>query len=129
VDVVDPRNLQLLQSIPVPDDPDAIFFDGTITEFAGLYILLSAGTSLLPETLRITRYKVWMRSVLVLWWAVLLLGMAIYTRWYVPNFFRKQSCVVHASWGYVYGLSGLSKASSRAGIRTPAPAMAITVTK
>jgi uncharacterized membrane protein YozB (DUF420 family) len=62
---------------------------GTITEFAGLYILLSAGTSLLPETLRITRYKVWMRSVLVLWWVVLLLGMATYTRWYVPNLFRK----------------------------------------
>jgi uncharacterized membrane protein YozB (DUF420 family) len=62
---------------------------GTITEFAGLYILLSAGTSLLPETLRITRYKVWMRSVLVLWWVVLLLGMATYTRWYVPHLFRK----------------------------------------
>jgi hypothetical protein len=28
VDVVDPRNLQLLQSIPVADDPDAILYDG-----------------------------------------------------------------------------------------------------
>jgi DNA-binding beta-propeller fold protein YncE len=27
VDVVDPRNLQLLQSIPVADDPDAILYD------------------------------------------------------------------------------------------------------
>jgi len=62
---------------------------GTVTELAGLYILLSAGTSVLPERLRITKYKVWMRSVLVLWWVVLLLGMATYTRWYVPHLFRK----------------------------------------
>ena len=62
---------------------------GTVTELAGLYILLSAGTSVLPEKLRMTKYKVWMRSVLVLWWVVLLLGMATYTRWYVPHLFRK----------------------------------------
>jgi uncharacterized membrane protein YozB (DUF420 family) len=62
---------------------------GTVTELAGLYVLLSAGTSLLPGKLRITKYKVWMRSVLVLWWVVLLLGMATYTRWYVPHLFRK----------------------------------------
>jgi uncharacterized membrane protein YozB (DUF420 family) len=62
---------------------------GAATELAGLYILLSAGTSVLPEKLRITKYKVWMRSVLVLWWVVLLLGMATYTRWYVPHLFRK----------------------------------------
>ncbi len=62
---------------------------GTVTELAGLYILLSAGTSVLPKQLRITKYKVWMRSVLVLWWVVLLLGIATYTRWYVPNLFRK----------------------------------------
>jgi uncharacterized membrane protein YozB (DUF420 family) len=62
---------------------------GTVTELAGLYILLSAGTSVLPDKLRITKYKVWMQSVLVLWWVVLLLGMATYTRWYVPNLFRK----------------------------------------
>ena len=62
---------------------------GAVTELTGLYILLSAGTSLLPEKLRITKYKVWMRTVLVLWWVVLLLGMATYTRWYVPHLFRK----------------------------------------
>ena len=62
---------------------------GTVTELAGLYILLSAGTTVLPEQLRITKYKVWMRSVLVLWWVVLLLGIATYTRWYVPHLFRK----------------------------------------
>jgi uncharacterized membrane protein YozB (DUF420 family) len=62
---------------------------GSVTEIAGLYILLAAGTSLLPEKLRITRYNVWMRSVLVLWWIVLLVGFATYTRWYVPHLYRK----------------------------------------
>jgi len=62
---------------------------GGVTEIAGLYILLSAGTGVLPEKLRITKYKLWMRTVLVLWWVVLILGMATYTRWYVPHLFRK----------------------------------------
>jgi len=39
---------------------------GGVTEIAGLYILLAAGTSVLPQKFRITRYKAWMRTVLVL---------------------------------------------------------------
>jgi uncharacterized membrane protein YozB (DUF420 family) len=62
---------------------------GSVTEIAGLYILLAAGTNVLPARFRITKYKRWMRSVLVLWWAVLLLGMVTYTRWYVPHLFPK----------------------------------------
>jgi hypothetical protein len=62
---------------------------GSVTEIAGLYILLAAGTSILPQRFRITNYKLWMRTVLVLWWLVLLLGLATYGRWYVPHFFRK----------------------------------------
>jgi uncharacterized membrane protein YozB (DUF420 family) len=62
---------------------------GTVTELAGLYIVLSAGTKVLPEKFRITKYKAWMRGVLVLWWTVLLLGIATYTRWYVPHLFGK----------------------------------------
>lgn len=61
---------------------------GSITELTALYILVAAGTRLLPERLRITQYKLWMRSVLALWWLVLFLGFATYTRWYVPNLFR-----------------------------------------
>jgi len=61
---------------------------GTVTELAGLYILLSAGTNLLPQRFRITKYKAWMRTVLVFWWLVLLLGLATYARWYVPRLFR-----------------------------------------
>jgi hypothetical protein len=62
---------------------------GSVTEIAGLYILLAAGTSVVPEKFRITKYKLWMRTVLVLWWVVLLFGLATYARWYVPHLFRK----------------------------------------
>jgi uncharacterized membrane protein YozB (DUF420 family) len=62
---------------------------GGITEIAGLYILLAAGTNIVPERFRLTKYKLWMRTVLVLWWLVLLLGLATYVRWYVPGVFRK----------------------------------------
>lgn len=61
---------------------------GSIAEVAALYILLAAGTRLFPQKLRLTRYKLWMRTVLVLWWAVLFLGFATYTRWYVSGLFR-----------------------------------------
>ena len=62
---------------------------GTLAELGGLYILLAAGTRLLPPRLRIRNYKLWMRTVLVLWWAVLLLGVATYGRWYIPHILRK----------------------------------------
>jgi uncharacterized membrane protein YozB (DUF420 family) len=62
---------------------------GSVTEVAGLYILLAAGTEVLPQKLRVTNYKVWMRTVLALWWLVLLLGLATYGRWYLPGLFRK----------------------------------------
>jgi hypothetical protein len=62
---------------------------GTLAESGGLYILLAVGTNLLPSRLRIRNYKLWMRIVLVLWWAVLLLGVATYARWYIPHLFRK----------------------------------------
>jgi hypothetical protein len=62
---------------------------GTLAEVGGLYILLAVGTRLLPTRVRITNYKVWMCTVLVLWWAVLLLGVATYGRWYIPRVFRK----------------------------------------
>ncbi len=57
---------------------------GSIAELGGLYILLAVGTNLLPKRLRILRYKFWMRMVLAAWWLVLFLGLATYTRWYIP---------------------------------------------
>ena len=62
---------------------------GSVTEIAGLYILLAAGTNVLPHNFRVTEYKLWMRSLLVLWWVVLLLGLATYSRWYVPDLFLR----------------------------------------
>src|SRR6266436_322891 len=56
---------------------------------AGLYLLLAAGTTVIPERLRLTRYKLWMRIVLTAWWVVILLGVATYARWYIPNLFRR----------------------------------------
>jgi uncharacterized membrane protein YozB (DUF420 family) len=56
---------------------------GGVTEIAALYVLLSAGTNILPQQFRLTKYKPWMRAVLALWWLVLLLGVATYIRWYV----------------------------------------------
>jgi uncharacterized membrane protein YozB (DUF420 family) len=60
---------------------------GCAVECVALYILLAAGTKLLPERLRIQRYKLWMRIALASWWLVLLLGIATYARWYVPHSF------------------------------------------
>jgi uncharacterized membrane protein YozB (DUF420 family) len=56
---------------------------GSIAEIGALYILLAVGTKTLPRAFRLTEYKMWMRSVLALWWLVLLLGLATYTRWYI----------------------------------------------
>jgi uncharacterized membrane protein YozB (DUF420 family) len=61
---------------------------GSVAELGGLYLLLAAGTNLLPEKWRITNYKFWMRSVLLLWWLVLVLGLVTYVRWYVPHAIR-----------------------------------------
>jgi uncharacterized membrane protein YozB (DUF420 family) len=56
---------------------------GVIAELAGLYLILAAGTNILPKFLVLKNYRVWMRATLLLWWVVLLLGVATYLRWYV----------------------------------------------
>ena len=58
---------------------------GSVAEAAGLYILLAAGTRILPPRFRLKNYKVWMRSALALWWLTLVLGWMTYVRWYVPR--------------------------------------------
>lgn len=58
---------------------------GSVVECVGLYILLAAGTDILPERFRIARYKLWMRTVLAAWWVTLLLGLTTYARWYIPH--------------------------------------------
>jgi len=55
---------------------------GALAEVLGLYILLVAGTNILPKAWRFKRWKLWMRLELVLWWVVLLAGFATYYVWY-----------------------------------------------
>jgi uncharacterized membrane protein YozB (DUF420 family) len=56
---------------------------GVVAELAGLYIILAAGTHVLPNCLLLQNYRRWMRATLTLWWMVLLLGVVTYVRWYV----------------------------------------------
>lgn len=55
---------------------------GTVAELLALYVVLAAGTNILPRQLRFVRYKRWMRLALALWWIELLLGLALYVQWY-----------------------------------------------
>ncbi len=56
---------------------------GVIAEILGLYVLLVAGTNILPPAWRFTRWKLWMRIELVLWWLVIVLGILTYYVWYL----------------------------------------------
>jgi uncharacterized membrane protein YozB (DUF420 family) len=56
---------------------------GAVAELIGLYVIVAAGTQVLPDRFRLRNYPAWMRATLVLWWVVLLLGVATYVRWYV----------------------------------------------
>ena len=58
---------------------------GCIAELLGVYIILAAGTGILPKRLRLSRYKPWMRTGLVIWWLALLLGLTTYVRWYTAT--------------------------------------------
>ncbi|HKZ76726.1 MAG TPA: DUF420 domain-containing protein [Pyrinomonadaceae bacterium] len=67
---------------------------GTLAELLGLYIILRAGTNLLPEGLRFKNYKLWMRSELLLWWLVIILGMSTYWVWYKAEAARSPATAV-----------------------------------
>jgi uncharacterized membrane protein YozB (DUF420 family) len=82
---------------------------GSVSEIAGLYILLAAGTNILPRKFRLTKYKLWMRGVLVLWWLVLLLGFATYARWYVPRITNAALRVTSSTIGVLFCLSAARK--------------------
>jgi uncharacterized membrane protein YozB (DUF420 family) len=56
---------------------------GTTAELLGLYIVIVAGTKILPQWLRFKNWKLWMRTELMLWIVVLLLGVGTYFMWYV----------------------------------------------
>jgi uncharacterized membrane protein YozB (DUF420 family) len=58
---------------------------GGIAELLGIYIVLRAGTNLLPKALCFNNYKLWMRTALVLWWVVIALGVSTYYVWYIAS--------------------------------------------
>lgn len=56
---------------------------GGVVELLGLYVVLVAGTNLVPTRLRFRNYKLWMRTTLALWWGIVVLGSGLYALWYV----------------------------------------------
>lgn len=66
--------------------PTLMLVLGPVAQGLAIYVVLSAGTSLLPERFRFRRYKLMMRATLVLWWAVLALGVLTYLAWYVLGY-------------------------------------------
>jgi uncharacterized membrane protein YozB (DUF420 family) len=65
--------------------PTLMLIAGVAAESLGIYILLVAGTPWVPERFRFRRYKLWMRTELILWWSVIVLGLSTYYVWYVPH--------------------------------------------
>ena len=59
---------------------------GSVAELLGLYIVLVAGTKVLPQWLRFKNWKRWMRAELMLWWIVVLSGVGTYYAWYIAPF-------------------------------------------
>jgi uncharacterized membrane protein YozB (DUF420 family) len=58
---------------------------GAAAETLGLYIVLVAGTTIVPRRLRFTNWKRWMRIELGLWWVVVLTGIWTYAWWYMAR--------------------------------------------
>jgi uncharacterized membrane protein YozB (DUF420 family) len=59
---------------------------GITAELLGLYIVLVAGTNVLPQWLRFNHWKWWMLTELVLWAIALVSGVGTYCAWYVAPF-------------------------------------------
>ena len=59
---------------------------GIGAELLGLYIVIVAGTNILPQWLRFKDWKLWMRTERVLWAIVLVSGVGTYCAWYVAPF-------------------------------------------
>jgi uncharacterized membrane protein YozB (DUF420 family) len=63
--------------------PTLMLLAGVAAEALGVYIILVAATNLVPHRFRFRSYKRWMRTELVLWWAVVVLGLLTYYVWFV----------------------------------------------
>ena len=56
---------------------------GSVALLLGIYVVLVAGTPLVPKTLRFSNYKAWMRTLITVWWLALLLGVLTY--WFATS--------------------------------------------
>lgn len=65
--------------------PTIMLVAGAAAELLGIYIILVAGTPWVPARFRFRRYKLWMRTELTLWWAVVIAGLATYWLFFVPG--------------------------------------------
>ena len=59
---------------------------GITAELLGIYIVLVAGTNVVPAWLRFRNWKRWMRAEFVLWFVVVISGMWTYYAWYIAPF-------------------------------------------
>ena len=55
---------------------------GAIAELLGLYVLLVAGTNILPQSWCFRRRKLCIRIELILWWLEIFVGILAYYVWY-----------------------------------------------
>ena len=53
---------------------------GSVVLLLGVYVVLVAGTSLIPGRFRFQNYSAWMRTLLVLWWITI--GLGVLTYWF-----------------------------------------------
>jgi uncharacterized membrane protein YozB (DUF420 family) len=56
---------------------------GTVALLLGVYVVLVAGTPLIPRALRFTNYRAWMRTLIIIWWLALVLGVLTY--WFATS--------------------------------------------
>jgi uncharacterized membrane protein YozB (DUF420 family) len=56
---------------------------GSLALLLGIYVVLVAGTPLVPQALRFSNYKAWMRTLISVWWLALLLGVLTY--WFATS--------------------------------------------
>ena len=53
---------------------------GSVVLLLGAYVVLVAGTSLIPRRFRFQNYRAWMQTLLVLWWIAI--GLGVLTYWF-----------------------------------------------
>jgi hypothetical protein len=56
---------------------------GSVALVLGIYVVLVAGTPVVPRSLRFSNYKPWMRALILTWWLALLLGVLTY--WFATS--------------------------------------------